>query len=210
VKQRRRRAGGPAAPRRAREQLVEAIVAAATELFAAGEQRAVTVRAIAARAGVQPSVIHRYFTSKQALLGEVVSRGARRDAEILGRLGAATPPQVLAATLENGAYRAALLHGVLAGLRPADVPGGLPSLALSVRALEGREHSPAHPGERYDPRLIVAVLAAALVGWQATGRFFTAAVGLDGVDPTDVQAAVAYLLDQVNGLAGPDRTMEDG
>jgi len=198
----------PAAPRRSRDELVEAIVAAATELFAAGEQRSVTVRAIAARAGVQPSIIHRYFASKQALLGEVVARGARRDAEILARLAEASPPEVLAATLDNGAYRTALLHGVLAGGSLADLPGGLPSLALRVRRLEGG-YVPVHAGERFDPRLVAAFVAAALLGWQIAGRFLTDAVSLDGVDPDEVQAALAYLMDQVKGLADPSRRMED-
>jgi hypothetical protein len=61
--------GGPAASRRTREQLVEAIVAAATGLLAARDQGSVTGRAIAARAGVQPSIIYRYF----AEWGESVS-----------------------------------------------------------------------------------------------------------------------------------------
>ena len=191
--------GGPAASRRTREQLVEAIVAAATELLAAADQGSDTVRAVAAGAEVQPSIIYRYFADEQALLGEVVARGARRDAEILSEPGVAAPPQVLAATLENAAYRAALLRAVLAGLRPADVPGGLPALALSMSALAVGAHRPARPGERYDPRLVAAVLAAALVGWQASSRFFSRR-GPRRDHPKEVEAAVAFLLDQVATL----------
>ena len=199
---------GRAAPRRSRDELVDAIVAAATEVFAAGENP--TVRAISARAGVQPSVIYRYFSSKQALLGEVVARGSRRDAELIAELLGGPPERLVAAALENTPYRAALLRGVLAGLDPADVPGGLPSVELTARGLMQAKYAAARPDERFDPRLITAFLAAALVGWQATGTFFTEVVGLAGVDKAEVQTAVAYLLDQVYGLAEPGRRMEDG
>lgn len=197
-----------AAPRRSREELVTAIIAAATEVFAGGENP--TVRTIAARAGVQPSVIYRYFPSKRALLGEVVARGSRRDAEIIAEHLGGPPPRLLAATLgENTAFRAALLRGVLAGLEPAEVPGGVASVELTARGLMRRRVAPVRPDKRYDPRLVAAVLAAALVGWQVTGSFFTAVVGLDEVDPQEVQAAVAYLLTHLYELAEPDLRMDD-
>jgi AcrR family transcriptional regulator len=199
------RSGGP---RRSRDELVETIIVAATEVFAAGENP--TVRAIATRAGVQPSVIYRYFPSKRVLLGEVVARGSRRDAELIAKMLGGPPERLIAAALGNTPYRAALLRGVLAGLEPADVPGGLPSVELTARGLMQGKHTPARPDEQYDPRLVSAFLAAALVGWQATGAFFTTVVGLDDVDPEAVQRAMAGLLDQVYGLAEPDRRMDDG
>jgi len=208
VNARKSRPSKPTVPRRSGEELVAAIVAAATEVFAAGGKNA-TMRAIAARADVQPSVIYRYFPSKRALLGEVVAQGSRRDVELISDLLGGPPPQLVAATLGNTAYRTALLHGVLAGLQLTDIPGGLPSIELTARGLMSGKYTPARPDERFDPRLVTAFLAAALVGWQATGSFFAAAAGLGRVDAEDVQAAVAYLLDQVYGLAEPGRRMED-
>lgn len=200
-------AGRRASQRRSREEQVTAIVAAASEVFAVGENP--TVRAIAAHAGVQPSVIYRYFPSKRALLGEVVARGSRRDAGLIAKLLGGPPERLVAAALENTTYRAALLRGVLARLEPKEIPGGLPSVELTAQGLMQATHTPSQPDERYDPRLVTAFLAAALVGWQATGSFFTAVVGLDDVDPEDVQEAVAHLLDQVYGLAEPGRRMDD-
>jgi len=208
MNERRRRSSRPVRRRRSRDELVDAIVEASTEVFAAGENP--TVRAIAARAGVQPSVIHRYFPSKRALLGEVVARGSRRDAELIVDLPGRPPERLVAAVLTDTPYRAALLRGVLAGLEPADIPGGLPSLELTARGLMRDKYTPARPDERSDPRLITAFLAAALVGWQATGAFFTEAVGLSGVNREEVLTAVAGLLDQVYGLSEPGRRMEDG
>jgi AcrR family transcriptional regulator len=208
MNEKQRRSGRPTVPRRSREELVTAIVAAATDVFAAGENP--TVRAIAAHAGVQPSVIYRYFASKRALLGEVVARGSRHDAELIVELLGGPPERLVAAALANTPYRAALLRGVLAGLGPADVPGGLPSVELTARGLMQGKYTPARPDEQFDPRLITAFLAAALVGWQATGSFFTEAVGLGAVNREEVLTAVAGLLDQVYGLSEPGRRMEDG
>jgi AcrR family transcriptional regulator len=208
VSERQIHEGRQARERRSREQIVEAIVAAATEIFSTRENA--TVRAIAARAGVQPSIIFRYFGSKKALLGEVVARGARRDAEIVAKYLGGPPPALLAATLdENTAYRAALLRGVLTGLEVADVPGGVASVEFAARALASGAYSPLRPGERFDPRLVAAFLAAAMAGWQATGRFFTAAAGLGNADEAEVDAAVAYVLDQIYALADPDLRMDD-
>ncbi len=198
---------GSVPPRRSREQLVEAIVAAATEVFAAGENP--TVRSIAARAGVQPSVIFRYFGSKQALLGEVVARGSRRDADLIADLLGGPPERLVAAALGNSPYRAALLRAVLAGLTPEEVPGGLVSLELTAYGLMQGKYTPARPDERFDPRLVTAFLAAALLGWQTTGSFFTTAVGLGEVDQAEVLGAVSYLMDQIYGLADPQRRMDE-
>lgn len=194
-------------PRRTREELVDAIIAAATEVFAAGENA--TVRTIAARAGVQPSVIFRYFGSKKALLGEVVVRGARRDADLMADMLGGPPERLVAAALGNSPYRAALLRAVLEGLTPEEIPGELAALDVTAHGLMQARYTPARPDERFDPRLVTAFLAAALVGWQTTGSFFTTAVGLGEVDQEAVLASVAYLLDQIYGLADPDRRIDE-
>lgn len=193
--------------RRTREEIVEAVVAAATEAFAADESP--TVRAIARRAGVQPSVIFRYFGSKQGLLGEVIARGARRDAEIIAEFFG-RPPELVAATLStNPAYRAALLHAIMGGLRPDDVPGGLASIDLTVDGLSSGGFTPIQPDARYDPRLVAAFLAAAMLGWQLSGDFFAAAAGLGRSDRDAVQSAVAYILYQIYGLADPQERLDE-
>ena len=71
------------------------------------------------------------------------------------------------------------------------------------------EYEPLRPGERFDPRLIAALLAAATVGWQATGAFFTKAVSLEQTDEDEVEAAVAYIFDQIYALAGPRQRMDE-
>lgn len=193
--------------RRSRDQLEAAIVDAATEGFAAGG-RSATIRSIAARAGVQPSVIFRYFGSKKALLGEVVARGARRDAEIVAEYLGGPPGALLAATLgSNKAFRAALLRGLLEGLQLGDVPGGIASVDLIEGVLD-TTRVPVPEGERFDPRLVTAFLAAAVVGWQHSGAFFSSAAGLDEVGEERVLEAVADLMNQIYGLAEPGLRMD--
>ena len=57
---------------RGREQVVAASVDAATELFADRGIAAVSVREVAARAGVNPALVHRYVGGKTALVQAVV------------------------------------------------------------------------------------------------------------------------------------------
>ncbi|MCP9946883.1 TetR/AcrR family transcriptional regulator [Streptomyces somaliensis] len=70
----------------------ERLLAAASELFAERGYERATVRDIAARAGVNQTLLFRHFGSKRALFGEVMSRGG------LERLRT-TPPDRLVETI---------------------------------------------------------------------------------------------------------------
>jgi AcrR family transcriptional regulator len=61
-------------PRRTQAQIREAIVTAARELVEHASPDSVTTRAIAERAGVQQSVIYRYFGSRDAVFRELINR----------------------------------------------------------------------------------------------------------------------------------------
>ncbi|MFI9203141.1 TetR family transcriptional regulator [Streptomyces sp. NPDC053048] len=65
--------------RRDAEATRRALIDAAAELFAERGYDRTTVRAIAARAGVNQALLFRYFGSKNALFGEVVARDGRRQ-----------------------------------------------------------------------------------------------------------------------------------
>ena len=78
IVRRRRRAGhgqGKSAPRRGgREQTTTAILDAAEKLFAERGFTAVTVRDIAAEAGVSHALVHRYLGSKQDVYRAMLAR----------------------------------------------------------------------------------------------------------------------------------------
>lgn len=68
---------------------VDAILEAATRLFAGGGLDAVTTNQIAELAGVSIGSLYQYFPGKQAILGQLIDRHAEQTiAALLGRLSA--------------------------------------------------------------------------------------------------------------------------
>ena len=68
---------GPERPRLSREEASRALVDAAATLFAERPSGRVTVREIAARAGVNPTYVHRYFGGKQNLMRAAMEKSQR-------------------------------------------------------------------------------------------------------------------------------------
>ena len=69
--------GRPRRKRRSREEVSQALIDAAAELFAERPSGRVTVREIAARADVNPALAHRYFGSKQNLMRAAMAQSQR-------------------------------------------------------------------------------------------------------------------------------------
>lgn len=80
----RRRRGRPRAGESADRR--ERIVAAAVEEFAEHGYDSATMRGIAARAGVDPALLHHYFGTKADLFGETIGAPMRPDLELPGIL----------------------------------------------------------------------------------------------------------------------------
>ena len=102
-----------------RAAVMDAILDAATELFADRGPNAVTVRSIAERAGINHALVHRYFGTKEDLIGAVVGaragalHGARRTRRRPGRHARPRPA---------GARRATQLRTVPGPGDPRRVP----------------------------------------------------------------------------------------
>jgi len=71
---------GRTLPARGRTEVRNALLDAAAALFAARGVAAVSVRDVAAHAGVNHGLVHRHFGSKHALFTAVLDRGAREIA----------------------------------------------------------------------------------------------------------------------------------
>ncbi|BCK73217.1 TetR family transcriptional regulator [Streptomyces libani subsp. rufus] len=93
---------------------------AASELFAERGYERATVRDIASRAGANQALLFRYFGSKKALFGEVMSRGGQEQLR-------STPPERL--------FEVAL-RGMLAG---GDGAGADRSLEVCLRSIGGSD-----------------------------------------------------------------------
>lgn len=163
-------------------------MAAAMELFAAKGPDAVSLRQVAAAAGVNYGLVHQYVGTRDDLL-RLVFRTV--SAQMAADLGAAADTADLLERFTRerpgaGSYFAMLAWAVLQGRDTGALLGRSPALATLVEHLEG-------PAE--EARLRVLAATSMLLGWSMFGPFLRAGVGLDAVD----EAALAAALRQVAG-----------
>jgi len=198
-------AGTPHRRRRSREEVSRALIGAAAELFAERPSGRVTVREIAARAGVNPALVHRYFGSKQDLMRAAMARSQDAIAAHLAQmtdvrrdLGA-----LYRATVGEKEFVAVLARASLDGVLP-EFPGGYPTMAGLVERFE-RELRTA-PAGRHDPRVVVACLSSLTLGYALFGEFVRRGTGLDERPSDELDAASQDVLREIAGLAFSDRT----
>jgi AcrR family transcriptional regulator len=192
--------GGQEAHESGREATTEAILDAAEELFSSRGFNAVSVRAIAERAGISHALVHRYIGRKIDIWNAVVERNAR------GILQAAPDnPDILATTslmLRSGlaqyrryvrlvAYSA--LHGPSSGF-----PTGMYGATERLVELAERVASSASPaeqtGESLDPRFVIACVDALFFGWISMESWLLQRTGLEEMDETEIVDGVERVI----------------
>jgi TetR/AcrR family transcriptional regulator, repressor for neighboring sulfatase len=177
--------GGPGP--RGRADVMEAVIAAAADLFAERGPDSVSIREIAEAAGVNHALIHRHFGSKEALLKATLSHLAEQFAAASDPGGAAPSVEtLLQASFHVKAYARMVAWGILAGKDPRDLQTDFPAIH---RAIE-RRSTPGNAKEAREARITVAVNTATLLGWLLYERFLVTAAGLD---PEDQQSVVHRL-----------------
>jgi AcrR family transcriptional regulator len=165
----------------------QVILAAARDLFATRGVHDVSVRQIAAAAGVNHALVHRYFGTKSDMVAEILenearamSSMARSEADTVTSLAALG--EIFTYVLTEGRTSLLLmLRAEIDGLAPERLLGGSPMRPLTQLAewLDMRGAA----AEGADPRVVAMVLGAALMGLAAAQPMLTAGVGLEGEDP---------------------------
>ncbi|MBI2390057.1 MAG: helix-turn-helix transcriptional regulator [Deltaproteobacteria bacterium] len=155
---------------------------AATVLFAERGPAQVSVKDIAAHAGVNHGLVHRHFGSKEALLRAVMERLVRR-------IEAALPSEddqlveaidhAFHGTREQGAYFRILAHALLAGEDPTTMQDRFPVAARLVRIAkrEGLD----------DPKRMVSAMLSAGLGWLLFEPWIRASTGYRAKKPPFVR-----------------------
>ena len=182
------RKGSKAPARGGREVTTAAILDAAEELFAADGYDAVTVRAIAERAGVSHALVHRYLGSKADIFRAVLSRNQ-------GVMLAAAPddPDILTAVsliLREGLIRRRhyvrlLADSALHGVPYTQTPGRFATVEKLVELAEQVVASAppdARADDDLDPRFVIAAITALFLGWGATESWVLPAAGIADMD----------------------------
>lgn len=153
---------------RGREAVEEALLEAASELFADYGPRATSVRQIATEAGVNHGLVHHYFGSKGALLQAVLERSAGHLAEY-PTAQLADPD--LARKLDR--HWRILARSLLDGIDPSSLQRSYPLINQLVREYTDQGMS---EGEA---REVAARTVAAEVGWRMLRGFIAGALQLD-------------------------------
>lgn len=184
-----------------------AILDGATRLFAARGPAAVSVRDIAAEAGVNHGLVHRHFGSKHAVLRAVFERAAHEMAAVAAEM---TDPQegmqrLFAASAEHETYWRALARAILDGENPQTLQREFPTIQTLITMLEG-EHKQAHRPKNaapppFDAKVVVGTLSALMLGWLVFEPYLLTATGCDQRDQHDMREQVVRVLQQMIALA---------
>jgi AcrR family transcriptional regulator len=188
-------------PRTSREETTASILDAAETLFAERGFTAVTVRDIAAEAGVSHALVHRYLGSKEAVYRAMLRRhetSIRDAAPAEQDLLEASSLMLREAVLNQRTYVRLIAHSALHGLSYERTIG---RFAATARLIELAEQAAADEGESRDPeapdpRFVIASIVAMLIGWSAAREWVLRASDLDGMSDDDfVQAFERVVLD---------------
>jgi AcrR family transcriptional regulator len=184
---------------------VDSLVAAATELFAARGPDGVSLREIAAHAGLNYGLIHQYVGSKDDLLRLVMARSTSTTAARFAQApGVGKALELLQGPVgaDRPAYSRLLAWAILQGRDARELAGPSPALPLLIAMLPdtGTDDDLADDDLSRDPRVRAAAIAALTLGWGLFGTFVSHAAGLDDVEPAEAQAAVQSLARRIAGI----------
>jgi AcrR family transcriptional regulator len=175
---------------RGREQVVAATLEAATELFSERGIAAVSVREVAAHAGVNPALVHRYVGGKTALVRAVIDNQLD-DMRSYLRTTASSPLPALPGAPERtlATYQRIVAHIVIEGGDIREYQSEFPVIHHVIEEIERRSGA--------DPRT-ARMRAAQLFALDLAVRLFEPvllrAAGLEPDDTEDLHRRVNELL----------------
>lgn len=197
--------GAPAIRPVGREEVMAAVLAAATELFAERGPDAVTVREVADRAGVNHALIHRHYGTKDELLRVVLSQAIDRMAAVSEGI-TNTHDDVVPLVAELRAIEPAVrlvAWALLSGYAVDELWPEYPAITKLQSVLtDERGARGADDQALEDPRVAVITSAALVLGWMVFRPLLARGGQVDQVDGFD---ETAMLNDAVQHLLGRAR-----
>ena len=167
-----------------------------------------TVREIAAQAGVTHPVVHEYVGSKADIVAAVIERGAPRRQQLMLEHPDffEALPLVSWDVLSRRVHSRSVVRAAMDDRRyealEDRIRSGQMLLALARKAIdEGAPRPPA--AAPIDPRFALAAATALVYGWVAMEDWLVQFYDLMDEDPADLRRRLVELLPQVAGLAFP-------
>lgn len=175
-----------------RERTVQALVHSATELFATRGPASVSLREIAAHAGVNFGLIHQYIGTKDDLLRLAFRKASENAAARYSSAGdmSSAVDQLVRPTAMPSLYVRMLAWALLEGREPTELLGHSPALASLQSLLPAAEQG---DGGVDDARVRIAAVTSLALGWSLFNGFVRSAVDLDDVAADDVARSVNAL-----------------
>lgn len=173
-------------PRNA-ERSKAAILDAARRLFAVREISTVSLREIAAAAGVSHGLIQQYFGNREELVAEIIRR---EIASVLSASQHGAEPDDVRRMLRDGVegfeeFAAIITRAELAGLEPEKMlkrSATTPAMHLASTIARMQSENAAATGVAFDPKLVSAYINAALFGFGALAPWLMTSAGLKPQD----------------------------
>lgn len=198
-----------AKPRRSRVEVSEALIDAASTLYANSPSSAVTVRKIAAEADVNPSLVNRYFGSKDNLVRAVVEKSQLRMAtralqmeDVRSDIG-----QVLKSLLGEKQFVAIVGHACLNNTL-SELPDGYHAMRGLVERLTDEARTVSADG--VDPRIAVACAASLGLGYGLFGEFIRRGSQLEECSDEEIEAGLIEVLRRIVDMALEHPAMRAG
>jgi AcrR family transcriptional regulator len=180
----------------------QVILAAARELFAAHGVDGVSVRQIAAKAGVNHALVHRYFGAKDEMVaailfaeGERISAMGRPEADTATSL-AAMREILLHTVADRRTSLLLMLRAEIDGLAPELMLAGTPLRPLATLQEWLAERAP--EGTGVDTQALAMVVGAAMVGLASCQPMLAAGAGAGGADQDEL---LVRCVDVLMGIA---------
>ncbi len=187
---------------------------AARELFAEKEYREVTVREIAARAGVSHALVHRYFGSKHDILVAVFRYDATpmvATAQSGGTARGTAVAMMRALRAHRRDYLKLVTRLALDGTPVESVGHDFPALRLFAQQLKSESDAEAvRAGRLPDPRVLAAAATAFVYGWTALEEWLVALLGLAESEEGSIEASLELVMGAlIDGSLSPSRERVD-
>jgi TetR/AcrR family transcriptional regulator, repressor for neighboring sulfatase len=163
-----------------KDEVIAAVLHAASELFAEKGPAATSIREVAARAGVNHGLLHRHFGSKDQLLAATLQHLAD-SAAALRECGA--PLEQIGPASELQAR--VMVRSTLDGFPVEELQQRFPGMETFLDVVRA-----GHTDER-KARLLAAHGMALQIGWGLLGPTLRVAFGLQDLDDAAVRTAVA-------------------
>ena len=171
-----------------KDEVMNAILDAATLLFAERGVRAVSVRDIAQKAAVNHGLVHRHFGSKENLRLQVQNRLMRQINNDIGEPDSMMDAivQGIGALRKNEAFWKVMARTFLDNEFKGDVQSSFPFMQKMVKLLSDEQEKGAISIDG-DPRILVAMGFSMIFGLLVFEGYILPGTGLDADSPESVQ-----------------------